>query len=392
MSESVLKPTLSVGQLAQLEQDMRRRGSQQGSLVKRRGSWYAKYRRHVTDDRGNLVYRATSKRLGLVSEMKREKAMEELRKKVAEANALAAAPKQIATFRQFTQSYWWPELSPDWRPRTVEAYEYLLRLHILPTLGDLPLREISPQIVQALLNEKAKRYGKKLVVSIRDLIGHVFKYAKRRGFWAGDIPSEGAKARGGEAKQQQALEPEKANLIVQLIAPRYRPLVLLLRATGLRIGEAMALRWKWVNLTDEDKIVDGTLLTKNSLAVVQCYSKSRWGKPKTPRSRRAVPLSTMAGVALLQMQELDITGGPEDPVFRTKSGRPWHNEWIARKHLKPAAKKAGVPWVSWHTFRHSLSALSTQDLRELLGHTSNSTTRIYRHPEPDRLRGELEKM
>lgn len=392
-AKPVLRRSLSVGQLARLETEVKRRGSQRGSLTQRAGKWYAAYRRHTTDGAGNLVYRSTTKLLNKPGEkLTKKQAVQRMLEVITEANALSANPRKMATFGQFVEAYWVPELSPDWRESTAKQFDYLMRSHILPTLEHVPLAEITPGIVQSLLHEKGKLYSKALGIAVRDLITHVYKYAKRRGFWSGDIPSEGAKPRGEEPKEQKALSAEQANLIVQLMEPRYRDLVLLLRATGMRIGEAMGLRWKWVNLTETDIMVEGTLLPRNSLAIVQGYSKRRWGKPKTPRSRRVIPLSTMAGYALLEMQELDIAGGPEDPVFRRRNGLPWNANVVARDQLKPAAKKAGVPWAHWHTFRHSLGVLPEQDLQGLLGHVSIQTTRIYRHPEHERVRTALEKL
>ena len=155
--------------------------------------------------------------------------------------------------------------------------------------------------------------------------------------------------------------------------PRYRPPVSLLAGAGLRIGEALGLKWRYVNMTDQFVAVDGALIPAYSLAVVQTYSRRAWGAPKTPRSRRMVPLSSAAWVALTEMRERDLTGGGDDPVFRGSTGEPVDAHNVAARFLKKAGKTIGCPWVHWHCFRHTAASLSEMDMaarQKFLGHTS----------------------
>ena len=83
---------------------------------------------------------------------------------------------------------------------------------------------------------------------------------------------------------------EVASLLEAVKDSRYAPLLRLLAATGLRRGEALALRWSDVDLTNGLLRVRGTLLRVNGPLVIS--------EPKTERSRRNVPLSPRT-VALL---------------------------------------------------------------------------------------------
>jgi integrase len=84
---------------------------------------------------------------------------------------------------------------------------------------------------------------------------------------------------------------EVASLLDAVKDSRYSPLLRLLVATGLRRGEALALPWSDVELTNGILRARGTLSRVNGHVVIS--------EPKTERSRRDVPLSP-ATVTLLR--------------------------------------------------------------------------------------------
>ena len=71
---------------------------------------------------------------------------------------------------------------------------------------------------------------------------------------------------------------------------------------------------------------------------------------------------------------------PTDFVFAGDSGRPRWRGVLFRDHIQPAAEKAGIGRIGWHTFRHSFSTLIHDmgtDLavqKELLRHADVKTT------------------
>jgi len=86
---------------------------------------------------------------------------------------------------------------------------------------------------------------------------------------------------------------------------------------------------------------------------------------KSPKSRRLIPLTAEAWVALSRLLPEPGDGrpmpGPEHPVFANREGKPldWRN--IAQDFVKPAAKKLWMPWVSFHILRHTLSTLAANE-------------------------------
>jgi len=103
-------------------------------------------------------------------------------------------------------------------------------------------------------------------------------------------PAARVKRPGGPRTEAHYLSiAEVAALLEAAKDSRHAPLFRWLVSTGLRRGEALALRWQDVDLTNGVLRVRGTLSRINGHLVI--------GEPKTERSRRAVPLSP-ATVAL----------------------------------------------------------------------------------------------
>jgi integrase len=135
-------------------------------------------------------------------------------------------------------------------------------------------------------------------------------------------------------------------------ASRYHPVLVLMAATGLRKGEALALRWDRVDLEAGTIKVAATIARINHKLVVS--------EPKTDRSRRTVPLPP-AVVAMLRKhrteqkaERLRAANQWTDSglVFTTEFGAPVDPRNLLRV-IESAAKTAGVAGVGVHTLRHS---------------------------------------
>lgn len=129
------------------------------------------------------------------------------------------------------------------------------------------------------------------------------------------------------------------------IPAAYAPLFVLLASTGLRISEAIALRWCDLELGKPTPrlrvrraIVDGVL-----------------GAPKSRHGARTIPLANDLVSRLTVMRPADAD--PEDLVFRNAAGGQFSPNNLRRRILGPAAQRAGVPGIGLHTLRHTCAAL-----------------------------------
>jgi integrase len=114
----------------------------------------------------------------------------------------------------------------------------------------------------------------------------------------------------------------------------YATLVLFLAATGLRIGEALAMKW--------------TDFRDNVLHVTRRIYGGDVDAVKSKRSECKMPIDP---ILTARMEKL----GKGEWVFRSKTGGPLNPGNALKRHVRPAAEKLGISLGGWHDFRHTLS-------------------------------------
>ena len=176
--------------------------------------------------------------------------------------------------------------------------------------------------------------------------------------------------------------------------------------TGLRFGEAAALRWEDVSLDDAILRVEHTLTRLSGDAAKREGWTWKLTPPKTDASRRRMPLNATA-VAALKLQKVRqleakvLTGQAWEEhglVFTTLRGQPLR-EAHALAEFKRVLAAAKLPQMRLHDLRHQFATLvheATQSPRaaqELLGHARIATTMdIYTAPVPQVLRDASENV
>jgi integrase len=163
--------------------------------------------------------------------------------------------------------------------------------------------------------------------------------------------------------------PEERLLLVRLIA-----------TTGVRISEALGLRWRDLDMP------------ARRLFVRQRIRAGKAGAPKSSAGRREVPVAAEIIRELAALRLRSPWSGDDAPVFAREDGRPIADRSTYR-WLKPAAARAGVPWVAWHVLRHTaatrwlLSGVTIPQVSRLLGHQDPGfTLRTYISVMPADLR------
>jgi integrase len=175
----------------------------------------------------------------------------------------------------------------------------------------------------------------------------------------------------------KALTEEQLRTLLDEIPAEHRLFFELLAQTGLRIGEAVALTW-----ADLD-------LGKRRLTVRRRIYRGRFDAPKSKYGRRTIPLSRGLSQALWRLRGTAID---DAPVFTSRDGTYLDASNLAARVLKPAARRTGVGWVGFHTFRHTCATLlfrnglNAKQVQMWLGHHSPAfTLATYVHLLPDDL-------
>jgi integrase len=216
----------------------------------------------------------------------RAEAEQALALRLAEINRGTYRERREATFHEFA-SEWFKGHRARLRPSVAERVRNDLEVHLVPFFGEYYLEQIGAELVEAYVAEKVAERGdgdarvarferqvtERLVagedattvrrelgrarrerglsnVSINKtltLLSQVLAAAVRYGYIDAN-PVEHVKRLKVARKAKPFLQLDQVGALVDATDDAYRPLVLTLLLAGLRIGEALALRWRDVDL------------------------------------------------------------------------------------------------------------------------------------------------
>jgi len=187
-------------------------------------------------------------------------------------------------------------------------------------------------------------------------------------------------------EQIKALTTAQLGTFLAVCPQRSRTLFKVLAATGLRISEAIALRWRDIELDGDSPHVK----------VRRALVKGRMGPPKSRYGRRQVPIDSALVDELRARHRDSDWPGDDDLVFPAGNGAPLRQENVRRRVLEPTAQEAGVSWIGFHTFRHTCATRlfgegrNAVQVQRWLGHHSPAfTLSVYVHLLDDDLGGPL---
>jgi integrase len=175
----------------------------------------------------------------------------------------------------------------------------------------------------------------------------------------------------------RVLERDEIDRLLAAATPRWRPLFTVLVFTGLRIGEALGLRW-------------GDVDFEAGVIRVRTQPDATTGEivePKTEKAKRDVVLMPALG-RLLRDQRLAAPAGLSGDdcfVFAKVDGNP-PRHGTARHAFERAIAKAGLAKVRLHDCRHTFVSLLLAAGRDVVfvsrqvGHSSPAITlNVYSH-------------
>jgi len=258
---------------------------------------------------------------------------------------------------------------PERRHSTQQSHSSTLKRWILPRWGDRPLEEIKPVAVEEWL--RSLTLAPKTKVNLRSLFHLIYEHARR---WelTDRNPIDLVRQRGGRRCIPRVLTPGEIRLILAQLVEPYHTMVLAAACLGLRASEIMGLQWQDFNWDDL------TVFIRRGVV------NGRSGDTKTEASQKSLPIDPRLGCFLQELRKGSLHKGPQDWVFANNGGRPRGQQNILQRHLRPAALRAGIGKIGWHTFRHSYSTMlrgAGADIKvqqELLRHsTIQSTMNIY---------------
>jgi integrase len=347
--------------------------------------WVGCYRDDVITDDGRRLRRQRSVILGRVRDLSKRQAHVRLSERLAPINQGKQKPERLITFERFVLERWEPSLYPTLRHSTQRNYRWYVRRHLLPFFGAMRLPEIGAADVQMFISQKSKQIAPKTIVCLRNLLSKIFNTAK---LWeyVNTNPAQGTQVPAlVDTRERRTLTPQQIHALLAELAEPYRTMVLLAVLSGLRRGEILGLRWRYVGFAE------------HLVTVAECTWEGHSAPPKTRASRRKVFLSPVVFEALARLRPERFQ--PDDLVFSSKVGTPLSPSHFRNRVLHPACERAKIPRVGWHTFRYTYATWaeatgeSIKALQAQLGHTNSRVTLdVYTQPMPEAQRRVADKV
>ena len=394
-----------------------KKGNNEGSIRRRsNGTWEGRY----SDGRDDKVKQIQRSVYGKTRKEVAEKLNAVLHNKQTGAYVTPNRLLLKDWLIQWLQNY----ASVSIRPSTYISYEGYVHNHIIPILGDIPIQQITPAVIQNFYNQKFENgrtdgKGGLSAKTIRNL-HNMFHQAMEQACINGIIinnPTHGTVIPRQEKNEMRVLSVEEQTKLLSVIhTHRLGFAILFDLATGLRIGELCALRWTDVNFNKGTIKISRTLqrIKKNLNELEEideddehtCSTTLIEGNVKTPKGYREIPVSQNVWTKLLehkerQNQEYMSLGVPIMPngfVFSMPFGTCVEPHTM-RDALNYLLAVAEIEHANFHALRHTFATRAIENgvnvkaLSDILGHaTVQITMDLYCHSSLDLMRDSMNKI
>jgi integrase len=273
----------------------------------------------------------------------------------------------------------WAAARPH-RESTAARTATLIKTHIEATpLGSRRLVALRPSEVQAWATERSRRLAPSTLRLVVGTLRSVFNAAVRDRLVAYN-PVIGLSLPRTERQRITPLSVEQVRALAEAMPRRGRAMVIAQAGLGLRVGELLALRIQDVDFLRRTVRVEWQTTIDGNHRV----------PPKTPRSRRTVPLPSVVAESLAAHIG-EFPPAADGGLFTTLHGLPWRHEYYGQRTFAKAVRSANLPTsTTTHDLRHHYASVllaageSVIAVAERLGH-ENATLVLttYGHLMPD---------
>jgi integrase len=280
-------------------------------------------------------------------------------------------------------------------PSTYESYYLIIKNHLIPAFGKIPVVELNTEQIQQFLNEcqevgsrKDGRSGKLSsgsIIKMKIVISSALKQAVKNRIIPFN-PTEAVTPPRMVRKEIRILTPEEQTKFLQAVeGHRLEAIFKLALATGMRKGELMALTWDDIDFENESISV-----TKSASRVRDPHTRKtsiETGSTKSRSGIRQVPLLPSMVPVLekhraFQDGEKRMAGSAYNKlnlVFCSNVGTYIEPTRI-NNMLGELRRKAGLEHINFHALRHTFATRALENgiparvVQEILGHSDVSLT------------------
>ena len=300
--------------------------------------------------------------------------------------------RKLAPAQELDLSHWleyWMDsiVRPNRAETTVYAYQKIIDNHIDPALGTVPLKRLTPKMVQEYYTETQRANGLSSNTMRRhhDLLSSALRSAVRQDVIPAS-PMERVEPPRVRTTESYFYNNQELKLLYQKIEGNILELAVKLAGSlGMRREEICGLKWENVDLR-RHLVLIREARTAYGATIVQKETKNR-------SSVRTLYLPDEVYLLLeqeqaRQQQERCLqspTYNPTDHVILDAKGAPYSPNALSLAFTR-FVKKNNLPRLTFHGLRHTFATIascqgaSLFDIGKALGHSTPATTgRIYTH-------------
>lgn len=322
-----------------------KRRFQKGTFVKRGDNWVGMWRLDTLQPDGTTKREQRGQTFIGLSERAARAAFQPILDAVNAANqATAPVPKTSETVKKAVQE-WREHAANSLKPSTLRSAESHLRRHILPLLGECPLTELTVKRMQNFATTLAS--GKRTAKTIENVLltlSSILSSARKWGYKVPEVAlSDLSLPRKVKAKPRCYSADEMARIVSSADEP-LGTICFVLGSTGMRIGEALALR-----LDDLD-------FQRRLIHIRSSVFAGVLGTPKSEASIASLPMPPVLATRLKTfLASKHFRQNDLGPLFANRRGRPFSANKLREKKLRPLLSSLGISLAGFHAFRHGVA-------------------------------------
>lgn len=359
----------------------RKRANGEGTIYKRAdGTWSGQYWTDALKGRKRkTVYGKT-----------KEQVRQKIAKAIAERDVGVHYDAKGMSFGELLDYWLETFVAARVKRSTYENYEYVVRMHLRPTLGSVKLDKLRSTHLQNLYADKlATGLSPRTVELVHTIAKAALKRAVRWEFVFRNVADSADPPKVPKKGVNVLTLPQVRTFLQAAKGERLEALYVVALTAGLREGELLGLRWKDVNLEQ------GTFEIRQQL--IRTRAGRSFGSLKSGEGRDILmlPATILALRGHLERQREERTTRGDlwqdyDLVFPTTIGTPLDVSGLTYRSFRPLLEHAGLPRIRFHDLRHTYATLMLQvdahprTVQDILGHAEFGVTMdTYTHPSLD---------
>lgn len=353
------------------------------NIFKRKDNrWEGRYISHY-DNNGKAVYRSVY-----------AKTYKDVRQKLETAkvkNVNRTSSKSLRTFQDLLY-YWLAFNNAKNKKSTQDKYEFLIRKHIVPSLGSVSVEKINASMINNFIDEALHHYSNSYVRTMAIILKSTIQLAVKEQYiniinFDVTIPV----AEKTELPILQSAEQRKLEQYLLSNKNCYNLGIYISLYSGLRVGEVCALKWEDIDFENRTIKVRSTIVRVRNAENNGTHLEI--GKPKTFSSKREIPITDNLFSYLMQIYQSTCSQYVISKCDNFVSTRTLEYRFAS------ALKNAEVQKYNYHSLRHTFATncvmcgVDIKSLSEILGHANVSLTlNTYVHSSMNLKKQQMNKL